>query len=338
MNGTNKSVVIKIVALVLVLVMVFVGGYFIIDLLDGNVDDTIGSGNTTIQVSKRELDGETYVFDHDKTLVLFIGIDGEGVIKEGDAYRCGRQADTIFLIAIDDVKKEVQFLQLDRDTICGVQNYGDYAAGDVVQEQLALSYYYGKGGHSSARNVVESVAGLVDLPTRAVENYFTVAMDGIDPFVSACGGIDITIPQNKDYTWINPTFVGGASVKLTGEEAYKFIHERLGGDDGTNAARMERHALLVPALMDTMANQLSNFSGVTDTKWDSVMQYADSLLTKLELLGLANQIKNYTLKPVLTPTGTYNYPANKEEYASFYVDEDSLNRLIIDLCFKKEGA
>ena len=338
MNGTNKGPIIKIVALLLAVVLVFVGGYFVFTLIEGNYDGTLGDGSGNFGVAKRTLDGQTYVYDYDKTLITFMGIDGEGVVKQGDDYRCGRQADTIFLIAIDDVKQEVQFLQIDRDTICGVQSYGDFSAGDIVQEQIALAYAYGKEGHHASRNVIKSLSALIGLPTKAIENYFVVAMDGIDPFVSACGGIEIDIPQDKDYTWLDASYVGGATVRLTGEKAYKFIHERLDGDDGRNRSRMERHKILIPALMDALAIELSSFSGVTDSKWDTTLEYTDRLMGNLELLSIANQIKNYTLKPVITATGRLEEPADPEDPASFYVDADDLNRLIIELCFKKEGA
>lgn len=118
--------------------------------------------------------------------------------------------------------------------------------GDVLsteRQQIALAHAYGDGLRKSCRNAVKAVSHLLgDSP---IEGYYALNMGGISAVVDSIGGIEVTIP--RDYTNLDPAFVEGAHLNLTGKQAYKLLRTRHGVDDQTNIARMERQNLVLEA-------------------------------------------------------------------------------------------
>lgn len=69
-----------------------------------------------------ELDGVTYCKRDDLTVILAMGVDHE--TQDEYEYRKAGQADFLRLIVLDNKKKTVQQLQIDRDTITPVTMLG----------------------------------------------------------------------------------------------------------------------------------------------------------------------------------------------------------------------
>jgi anionic cell wall polymer biosynthesis LytR-Cps2A-Psr (LCP) family protein len=86
-----------------------------------------------------ELDGVTYRKRDDLTVILAMGVDHE--TQDEYEYRKAGQADFLRLIVLDNKKKTVQQLQIDRDTITPVTMLG--VLGDryePVTQQICLGY------------------------------------------------------------------------------------------------------------------------------------------------------------------------------------------------------
>lgn len=93
-----------------------------------------------------ELDGVTYRKRDDLTVILAMGVDHE--TQDEYEYRKAGQADFLRLIVLDNKKKTVQQLQIDRDTITPVTMLG--VLGDryePVTQQICLGYAFGDGRH-----------------------------------------------------------------------------------------------------------------------------------------------------------------------------------------------
>ena len=52
------------------------------------------------------------------------------------------------------------------------------------------------------------------------------------------GGVSVTMEE--DGTQIDPAFVKGATVRLSGSQAEAFVRARMGLENDTNLARMQR--------------------------------------------------------------------------------------------------
>ena len=86
-----------------------------------------------------ELDGVTYRKRDDLTVILAMGVDHE--TQDEYEYHKAGQADFLRLIVLDNKKKTVQQLQIDRDTITPVTMLG--VLGDryePVTQQICLGY------------------------------------------------------------------------------------------------------------------------------------------------------------------------------------------------------
>lgn len=64
-----------------------------------------------------EYNGKTYDYNEGVYNLLVLGIDAEGEYEEGEFFETGGKADAIFILSINNSKKTVSTIQLNRDTV-----------------------------------------------------------------------------------------------------------------------------------------------------------------------------------------------------------------------------
>ena len=176
--------------------------------------------------------------------VLLIGTDSQEQYHEKENslqdYYNFNQADFLMLLVMDTDANTTEVIQLNRDTMTDVpwlDVLGNY--GGTEYKQLCLAFNYGDGGRKSCLNTVDAVSGLLlDAP---IQNYIQIPMTAIPVLNDLVGGVEVTMP--RDYTEIDPAFTQGATVRLSGAQAEAFVRSRMGLENDTNLARMERQRL-----------------------------------------------------------------------------------------------
>lgn len=274
-----------------------------------------------------EYNGKTYDYNEGVYNLLVLGIDAEGEYEEGEFFETGGKADAIFILSINNSKKTVSTIQLNRDTVTEVQKLGVF--GDPVatlNSQLATAYAYGSGGKSSCENMSRAVSGLLyGVP---IDGYLAMNMEGIIPFVNAVGGVTVTLKD--DFTKFDPEMEAGKTLTLDGAKAYIYLRGRGDVGDQQNTSRMERHRTFYSGLFKQVDKLLGSDVSKLKSVYDAIYPYSYFSISLSKLMSLYSDSSDYRRVPTVTPEGVINEDA---EYTEFYVDETALRKLVFDVWY-----
>ena len=93
----------------------------------------------------------------------------------------------------------------------------------LTENHLNLQYAYGDGAHTSCRLMEEAVSRLLyQVP---IQGYCALNMDAMPVLADSVDGVEITVPDNS-LAEVDPSFVQGAQVTITGENAETFLRHR----------------------------------------------------------------------------------------------------------------
>lgn len=283
--------------------------------------ETSQSGNTEIIYN-----GEAYRYNRNLRNILFLGIDKNEEVTLKETPGIAGQADCIMILSMDRESKQTGILQISRDSMTDVDLYdvnGNYYTS--VYAQIATQYAYGNGKEGSCWAMKKTVSELLhDLP---IDGYVSVNIDAIRILNDAVGGVTLTIPE--DYTAIDPAFVKGETITLTGEQAERYVRSRDTDERGSNNDRMQRQVQYIPRLISAIREK-AGISGdyydrfysllspylVTDLSADQIDEMAQYDLSQDEILYLPGEIRD------------------GEKYEEFHIDEEALEKLLVDTFYQ----
>ncbi len=277
------------------------------------------------------------VTDNVKTY-LISGTDGVGTKPNAKHYH-GPMADYILLLVINKTKETHGYVQIDRDTICDIARIpesGDEDLADIIEEQILTATWYGKDIHQGLSNLNDSVYTLLGgLP---IDGYYSVNMDDIEKINHAVGGVTVTIED--DFSEYDKEMVPGATIHLNDKQAELFVHSRMSIGDGTNESRMRRQRTYMEALMAECREKMTTDKTFANDLWDEMSEYATTNIPGNRVSAIANLI--YKTKDL----GIYDIEGehtegrignDKQDYAMFYADEESIAKIFTDLLGLGEG-
>ena len=266
-------------------------------------------------------DGEAYVYDNNKKNILFLGIDKDEEITLNDEIGKSGQADTIMLLSIDRKTNTTNILQISRNAMTDIDLFdknGNYYTS--IKAQLATQYAYGNGADTSCWATKRTVSELLNnLP---IAGYFALDISGVSIINDMIGGVTITIPE--DYTEIDPTFVKGAKITLSGEQAEKYVRYRDPDMIGGNDLRMQRQAQYIPALLTSLRKISEKSEEELNYMIDTISKYMVTDLSAEELKVMLKM--NWSMEGIETVPGESK---KGEKYEEFYVDEEKLEKILI---------
>lgn len=278
-------------------------------------------------------DGEDeYVLRDDLDTYLLIGLDKfQNTLSDPVYFVNNQQCDFLFLMIVDNTRKTYCALHLNRDTMTEVVQLG--AGGKRVGKtvtQLCLSHTYGSGGMDSCRNTAQAVSTLLlDVP---IEHYLSITMDGLPVINDLVGGVTVHI--DDDLTASDPSFVQGANVRLSGEQALKYVRAREYSGNAGNLERMNRQQTYINALYGRLNEKLNSDSRFGLRLASEISDYVVSDLITDEVAALADRLKGYSFTNIFTISGTTGQ--DDELHTEFYVDEADLKRIVLYLFFTKK--
>lgn len=269
---------------------------------------------------------EQYPLKERLNTVLLIGTDGmeqyeekENVLQDYYNYN---QADFLMLIVQDTEANTTEVIQLNRDTMMDVpwlDVIGNY--GGTEFQQLCLAFNSGDGGRSSCLNTVDAVSSLLfDAP---IDHYIQAPMSVIPVLNNLVGGVPVEIPE--DMTHVDPAFVAGATVHLTGEQAEKFVRVRMKMEDDTNTARMSRHRIYLESFRKQAQKAFDSDSEFTLKLVEKMSEHMQTDLTAQQLSDLLQTLDQSQILPIRTADGELVTGA---VYYEFFVDETSLWEIV----------
>lgn len=258
--------------------------------------------------------------------VLLIGTDSTEQYEEQteglrDFYNYN-QADFLMLVVLDTEANTAQILQLNRDTMTDVpwlDVLGRY--GGTEYKQLCLAFNYGDGGVDSCRNTMDAVSRLIF--NAPIQSYIQVPMSVIPVLNDLVGGVPVTITD--DITAVDPAFVKGVTIRLTGAQAEKYVRSRMELKNDTNLARMRRQRDYLDSFQKCAKEAINTDSEFVVKLLEKLGDYLQSDMTGQQLSDLITRLDNSEISPIRYPEGKLVMGA---EHYEFYVDEDSLWEIV----------
>ena len=261
--------------------------------------------------------------------ILLIGVDkfaSQTSLNE-ENFRNDQQADFLALMLLNRIDGSYRVLFLNRDTMADVPLLDvNGKVYDTRQMQLALAHTYGNGEENSCRNTVQAVSNL--LYGVKIDHYVSMTMDAVQLLNDRVGGV--TVYVEDDFSAIDPTIVQGRDVTLRGEHALTFVRARMGMDEPTNLARMERQRVYLKALRQKALTCISHDESFA---LDTLLELSENMASDCSIEALAvyfDAVSRNGEPEVLTLDGEAKVG---EQYMEYYVDEETLQAAIIDMFY-----
>lgn len=321
-------------AALLCIVVLSAGGFFLLHsqkeqsrlhVTAGNSVDMKG-GYRTITWKDKE-----YQYNSLITTILYAGLDSTDPLKASETYSNKARADSVSVVILDKKKKKMSILALNRDTMTEIRRYTRTGEdmGTYVSH-LGYAYSYGDGGEVSCEDLKEAVEKLLGI---SIDEYAVTNQSSITSINDLVGGVTVTVP-NDDLAAMYPELKKGAVVTLDDSNVKDFLQHRDTAADFSNEGRIERQQAYVTAYVDLLKDRLAS---EPDQLWQEIGQMNDYLQTSIsknKYLSLARLLEkvSFTDADYYRPTGK---DSAGELHDEFYVDEDALQQLVIDLFYEE---
>lgn len=323
-HKTRKGVALFCVLLILVLIIIY-GGLQILESAVFNDGDKKEQSEN--RVSKTvTIDGVDYFPRQDITVLLVIGVDQFGPVESSGFYRNDGSADMVTLLIFDENSEECNALYLNRDTMLEMPaiGLGGKPAGSYYG-QLALSHTYGEGLEDSCENTKKTVSDFLHGIT--IDYYLSMNMDAISTLNDAIGGVTVNVVD--DFSDVDPTITMG-EITLNGEQALNYVRTRKDVGDQKNITRLERQKEYIKGFIESFRARQDESLEFVLTTYETVAPYLVSDCPVNTLSTMMNKYQDYELKNIITPEGEN---VLGEQFYEFYIDEDKLNDLVIELFY-----
>ena len=333
----NKDTFLTIVGLI-VTVCSFVGAVFVVTKMiskpSSNESEFTTYSRPTKQTPQLYLDGKNYQFREDMEVILIMGIDNNEELVNNKSAINNSQADVLYVFAVDHKNKTFQAIQLNRETMTGIQTlFADGTKDAIANAQICLAHSYGKNETGRCLNTVDAVSGLLfNVP---VDHYISLNMSAISVLNEQVGGVTVTVPAGLESA--DPAFKEGAKVKLQGKQAELFVRSRMSLENDTNEFRMERQQIFLNSWKQQAYAKMEADSGFALNLVLSLSEYLTSDMTANALSDFANQLKEYTDLGTLKTVGE-TLEENQAEgrmFREYYVDSDDLERKVLILFYEE---
>lgn len=330
----KKDTIITVVGLVIT-VCAFVGAIIAVTKMiskPANDTETTTYSKQNNKASTLHFDGKDYQLKENMEVILIMGIDDREDIGDSQFAIHNSQADVLYVYAVDHKNKTYQAIQLNRETMTGIQTYNDDGTKDTIAEaQICLAHSFGKTEQGRCLNTVDAVSGL--LFNMQIDHYISLNMKAISILNEQVGGVTVTVPAGLESA--DPAFKEGAKVRLQGKQAELFVRSRMSLENDTNEFRMERQQMFLNSWMEQANQRMDSDSGFALGLVLSLSDYMTSDMSANALSDLANQLKEYkNLGTVKTIGETLlESEAKISAFREYYVDMDDLERKVIDLFY-----
>lgn len=323
-NKKKKAPAFTLVLIAILVAVVIFSGFKILSSLEKTVDNSTTSSTKTVKFN-----GEEYFPRQDVTVLMLMGIDERGEVKESGSYNNTGENDMVALAVFDELDKSYSVLVLNRDTMMDVHvlGLGGQDAGTIFG-QLALAHTYGTGMEDSCENAVRTVSDF--LYGMTVDYYVSMNMDAIAILNDAVGGVTVTVED--DFSKVDESIPMG-EITLNGEQALSFVQTRKDVSDQLNISRMGRHEEYMENFVTAFNQKVKEDDTFILKTYEDVAPYIVSDCSVNSMSSMLNRYADYELREIVTPKGEN---VLTEKYMEFHVDEKALEELVMDMFYTKK--
>lgn len=287
-------------------------------------------------------DGKVYEYREDMLNFLLLGIDHGGSLStetELSDWNAG-QADTIFLVSLNQEDKEISVIGIPRNSMVNVEIFNSESERvETIYNQICLQYGYAGGGELGLQKMKESVSELMcGLPIHGV---CAVSFNAISVMTDRLGGIEVVVPD--DMTEYDKAYVQGSTQTLTGKNVVDYLRYRQYNTLGSPTTRLERQKdFLRVAMGRTMQEIKSNPVFVKDI-YESLRSYMNTDISVDEAVYIASKALDCTLAEQSfyqlagVDRAAYFVRENGKQdfYDDYYIDEDALQRIMFEVFYRE---
>lgn len=263
------------------------------------------------------------------TTILLLGVDRDSDQEDREGVFNGGMADFQRLIVVDDEKKQVCQIQIDRDTMTPVTILGPLGdeLGEAVR-QICVAHSYGDGGEKSIEYARRAVSKfLLNAP---VDYCISLRMDGISVLNDLVGGVTVTLED--DFTALDPSMTKGATVTLHGDQAEAFVRRRRDISGGTNEARMKRQQQYIGKLSAELNRRFSLDKNYVGEVYDALGDYMFTDMSRGLMINEVWRARKYLRREIIEIPGTHT--VNEKNNMEFLADEGALRDIVLELFYE----
>ena len=271
-------------------------------------------------------DGKLYRYNNNLQNYLFLGIDNDNIAQPAEDGISGGQSDAIFLLALDESKRDIKIIAINRNTMVPVDVY-DREGNFLLQMdlQICLQHGYGDGMKLSCLRSVEAVDRLFrDVP---ISGYMSLNMGGLAAVNDAIGGVEITPIESVKRGDI--VITKDTPITLTGEEAYAYIRTRDVDKFASANDRLERQEQYMLAFITKLLGNPSLANKLYEAGQDYIVASID-----LPKLIKSSMDMTFDENSLYTIAGETEF---KDDFEQYHADETELIKLILTVFYEEVG-
>lgn len=274
--------------------------------------------------------GKVYEYNDDIMTFLVMGIDKKSTSPQTDSGISNSQADAIYLVVMNPHTKKVDLIAVNRDTIAAVDVYSQPGAyANTIQTQIALQYTYGDGKAKSAQLMEKAVSKLFyQLP---IHGYVAISMDAIPTINDTIGGVEVQCLQ--DLTEADPLLKQGETLKLEGQSAFLYVKYKDVNASHGSSDRLERQTQYIQAFVGQAKSAFKADVAMPLTLFKKLSPYMVTDIKADEVTYLVSTAAAYTFSGEVHNLA--GETKTEEGNEAFYVDDNALYQLVIDLFYNE---
>ena len=184
---------------------------------------------------------------------------------------------------------------------------------------------YGSGLQDSCENTRTAISQF--LLGAQIDYYVSMNMDAIGILNDAVGGV--TVEVTDDFSQVDPT-IGMGTVKLNGQQALNFVRTRKDVGDQLNLTRMERQKAYIQGFSQALRAKIDSDATFVISTYEELEPYIVTDCSAKLMTSLLEQYSSYSIGKMLSPAGEN---VMGEKYFEFYVDEEDLKDLVLQLFY-----
>ena len=308
--------------LLLVLLILFSG----LRILESTVLSKRREQGSVTNTKTIERDGIKYYPRNDITVMLVMGIDETGPVKDSGSYNNTGEADMLSLLIFDETNRQMDIVMLNRDTMVDMPalGIGGKVAG-TVNRQLALSHTYGSGLKDSCENTKTTVSNL--FYGLYINYYVAMNLDAIPILNDAVDGVTVTVKE--DFSQIDPEIQMG-QMTLRGKQALEYVQVRREVGDQKNLSRMDRQKDYMQAFLSAFKSKTRSSETFVLQAYEQVSDYIVTDLIASSMSNIWSKYSDYELDEVLSLAGENTM---KDGHYEYILDEAALDDLIVRMLY-----
>lgn len=272
-----------------------------------------------------------YAYNKDIMTFLFMGIDKNSDVKEVAEGTNGGQADALFLAVMNPHDKTIRVIGINRNTMTDIDIYneeGSYV--NTITAQIAVQHGFGNGVEESCEYQKKAVQKLFyNLP---IHGYAAVNMSAIPIINDAVGGVDVTVLE--DLTKKDSTLKEGETVHLLGQSAFWYVKYRDTGEFASADMRLARQKQYLNAFINAAKKAAKEDISVVLDLYKAVSSQMVTNITVDEVAYLAPILAEYRFD-IDSFYMLEGETVMGDRFEEFYVDEDALYELILEVFYEE---